>query len=210
MNPRLRTTTAVAAMVGGAILAVHSLAHWALYGSPFDLVEVAQKPDWILLNVLLLAGMILLLLGLVGLHERQAQRAGLFGLIAFLVLFVGFALRTGLVVAEVFLVPSVARQAPDVLTVEEPPLEFGLFFLVEMATKIGGLLLFGIATIRARVFPAAAGYVLVGGIVVSAIPGLVFLGVAIGGSTLAWMGWHHLVTTRSAHDAPAPMPASSG
>ena len=146
-----------------------------------------------------------LLLGLPGLYAAQSERAGRLGLVSFLMLF--FGMLFGTVSGNFgFIAPVLAAGAPAMLEAINayPPVAAlnGLwivgFFL--------GFILFGIATLRARVLPRQAGILmaigsplqLVGGVlsqfVFEPLFSVVIIGSAALGLGLAWAGyslWSH-------------------
>jgi hypothetical protein len=94
--------------------------------------------------------------GLIGIYGPQSRAAGTFGLWTFVFVFLCTALAVGNVWAEVFVYPTLAQLAPDMLSgagfgTEAAymstglSLSYPLFFL--------GLILFGAATFWARVYP---------------------------------------------------------
>lgn len=97
---------------------------------------------------------------LIGLHLRQSGAAGRFGMFAFLVALLGQLLLAGLVWASLFVEPA----APALL--ENPPAVLITGFLGSLVVYALGWLLFGVATLRARVFPRPAAILLVVGVVV--------------------------------------------
>jgi hypothetical protein len=103
-----------------------------------------------------LLAFVLLVWGLIGIYGPQSRAAGTFGLWTFVVVFLCTALAVGNVWAEVFVYPTLAQIAPDMLSgagfeTEAAymstglSLSYPLFFL--------GLVLFGAATFWARVYP---------------------------------------------------------
>ncbi len=111
-------------------------------------------------NGLLTLLAVYLLLGLVGLYARQSAASGTLGLVGFLVAVLGTMLLAGAWWWEAFAVPYAAAEAPAL--VAEPPtgrllagavVSFGVFAL--------GWVLFGLASVRARVFPRDAAILLV-------------------------------------------------
>jgi hypothetical protein len=136
---------------------------------------------------LMLLAVYLLLLGLVGLYARQSAAAGTLGLVGFLVAVLGTMLLAGAWWLEAFAVPFAADKAPAL--VRETPagrllaggaVSFGVFAL--------GWVLFGLASLRARVFPRdAAVLLIIGGVVgllIAVVPGAgVPLALAV-----VWMG----------------------
>ncbi len=159
----------LAALVGGALLLVADLGSLGqeLFGSSSEkFSETAVTTSWTLVSGAFLVGGILILLGLVALYARQAEEAGVLGLVGFLWAFVGMALVIGAFWAFTFVVPSAAIEAPAFLNAESTagPLDLG-FMITFMGFPVGWLL-FGIATFRARVFPRlAAGLLMVGALV---------------------------------------------
>jgi hypothetical protein len=127
---------------------------------------------WAGLNLL---SMVLLSLGLVGIYSHQLEAAGVLGLAGFLVAFFGTALSVGASWTLLFAAPL----SPEVLGTPWFELSFLLFAL--------GWVLFGVAILRARVFPRAAGVLLIIGAVLLVIPlpaRAVVLGVAV-----TWLGF---------------------
>ena len=139
-----------------------------------------------------------LLLGLPGLYAAQSERAGRLGLVSFLMVFFGtlfFAVSNN----YGFIAPVLAAQAPAMLDATNASLTAlnGLwivgFFL--------GFIFFGIATLRARVFPRQAGILLaigsplqlVGGVLSQLVFEALFIVVIFGalalGLGLAWAGY---------------------
>jgi hypothetical protein len=124
---------------------------------------------------LTLLSMVLLSLGLVGIYSHQLEAMGVLGLAGFLVAFFGTALAAGVSWALLFVVPL----APAVLGTPWFELSFLLFAL--------GWVLFGVATLRARVFPRAAAVLLIIGAVLLVTPlpaRALVLGVAV-----TWLGF---------------------
>ena len=147
-----------AAMVSGVALVVSMVLAWLVV--PYERLgqtEAYLTSAYSVSSGLRLLGFVLLGWGLVGIYGPQARAAGTFGLWAFVVVFLCAALAAGNVWAEVFVYPTLAQLAPDMLSgagfgtgaaaymARGLALSYPLFFL--------GLILFGAATIRARVYP---------------------------------------------------------
>ena len=146
-----------------------------------------------------------LLLGLPGLYAAQSERAGRFGLVSFLWLFFGMLF---LAVSNYggFIAPVLAAQAPAVLdAINAYPPVAALNWLWIVGFFLG-FIFFGIATLRARVFPRQAGILmaigsplqLVGGVLSQFVFEPLFVVVILGalalGLGLAWAGyslWSH-------------------
>jgi hypothetical protein len=141
-----------------------------------------------------------LLLGLPGLYVAQSERAGRLGLVSFLMLFFGtlfFAVSNN----YGFIAPVLAAQAPAMLDAINayPPVATlnGLLIL----GFFPGFILFGIATLRARVLPCQAAILMVIGtplymvgivlslLVFEALWIVAILGALALGLGLAWAGY---------------------
>jgi hypothetical protein len=106
---------------------------------------------------------LLFLLGITGLYARQVNKAGWLGLAGFLVLSLSWALQTAFVFAEAFIMPPLAKMAPQFVD-GYLGISYGhtgavnvgvlptLYSLMGIAYMLGGLL-FGVATWRAGILP---------------------------------------------------------
>jgi hypothetical protein len=144
-----------AAMVSGLAVVVSMLLAWLVV--PYErlgLTEAYLSSSYSVSSGLRLLGLVLLVWGLIGIYGPQSRAAGTFGLWTFV--FLGTALAVGNVWAEVFVYPTLAQIAPDML--------LGAGFETEaayMSTGLSlsyplfylGLVLFGAATFWARVYP---------------------------------------------------------
>ena len=141
-----------------------------------------------------------LLLGLPGLYAAQSERAGRLGLVGFLMLFFGtlfFAISNN----YGFIAPVLAAQAPAMLdAINAYPPVVALNALLAVGFFVG-FILFGIATLRARVLPRQTGILMIMGSplnMVGAVLGLLvsealwivaILGALVLGLGLAWAGY---------------------
>ncbi len=154
----------LAALVGGVLFVVAEL-----LGLPTlnveSFSETATTASFAIQTTTFLLGVVLMLLGLVGLYARQSEAAGALGLIGFLVAFLGTVLVGGVMWASAFIAPALATEAPEFLDAGPPPGLLPTFIIFAV-----GWLLFGIATLRGRVFPRAAAILLIVGAVVTFLP----------------------------------------
>jgi hypothetical protein len=155
----------------------------------------AATDTWIILDMFMLVAITLIFLGLVGLYARQAEHAGIFGLLAFVAALSGTAMLFGFVWTGSFILPFVARAAPEVVDpgfVDADPsgtlllgviLTFGLFVI--------GWVLFGLSSLRARVLPRGASVLLMIGAVFFFILFMLVLpgATVLFSAALAWMGY---------------------
>ncbi len=163
----------LAAVLAGALLLIADL--WSLLlevivGGSENFSEFAVTTPWTVLSTMFLLGSLLLLVALVGLYARQSEAAGTLGLAGFLVALVGTGLLVGMMWTMAFVVPSAAIEAPAFLDAEETagPLDMG-FMLSGIAVAVGWAL-FGVDTLRARVFPRRAAIVLIIGALLTVLP----------------------------------------
>jgi hypothetical protein len=174
-------------MVGGVLLIISDFLELLLVG--YELGEAATTRTYAIVTGLTLLGTVLLLVGLIGLYVGQLETAGLFGLVSFLVTFLGNVLVAGAVWEATFVVPWLAWEAPDLLDVG-PTGWLALGFISSYTLAGLGAILFGMATIRAGVFPTVPAVLLIIGVVPVAVWNFVplplpdmLLGVAV-----AWLG----------------------
>src|SRR5215208_625822 len=137
-------------------------------GTAFGVSNSEATTIWAynVMNGLALLGVIATLMGLIGLYASQSEATGVLGLVGFLVAFIGTAQNVGVRWAETFVLPSVAEVSPE--WVDDP--NHGMVLL---GTKLGswilaaGWMVFGVATLRAGVYPRAAAIALVIGMVIT-------------------------------------------
>jgi hypothetical protein len=153
-----------AAIVSGLALAVSLLLEWLVV--PFE--QLGQTEAYLTSSYLLSSGLrllstILLLWALIGIYGRQSREAGTFGLWAFIVAFFGTALAAGNTWAEVFVWPTFAQVAPNMLSGQATEAPVYLFTGMFLSTSLLGIgiILFGVATFMARVYPRWAALLLI-------------------------------------------------
>jgi len=143
----------------------------------------------------------LLVLALVAAYDREARPAGTLGVVALGAAIVGTVFMAGDWWYEAFAVPRIAEVAPQVIDtfvggrlLMGGVWSFALFGL--------GWALFGIASLRARVFPTAISVAILAGGFLSGVPiGIAYLsGGVILGLALVWLGMWMMRTTA----APSP------
>src|SRR5262249_26050604 len=148
--------------------------------------------------------------GLVGLYARQAEKAGVFGLVAFLVVFLGTALVYPIIWMETFVFPLIAQGAPQAL---DHPAQYPSYSALLAVEIIGALLLlvgwllFGVGSLRARILPRWAAMLVLAGAAVTLVLGFVGPSVPFGNNNtlaclgLAWMGYAVWSRQRAAQEA---------
>jgi hypothetical protein len=182
----------VSAALGGVLLLATDVFGWFVV--PLQQSSALTPPEargfW---PVVFLLALVLTLGGLVGLYARQAVSAGVLGLVGFAAAFSGMALSVGIAWLP-FPAPSLALAASGIGAVAT---------WVGLVLAFAGWALFGVASMRAGVFPGMAAMVLLVGAVLSfltfvGLPGTLVLDVAI-----VWMG----LALLSGRAAPAVRPA---
>src|SRR5215213_8252657 len=105
-----------AAMVGGLALVVSMVLAWLVV--PYErlgLTDAYLTSSYSVSSGLRLLSLVLLAWALIGIYSPQSRAAGTFGLWTFVVVFLGTALAVGNVWAEVFVYPTLAQLAPEML-----------------------------------------------------------------------------------------------
>lgn len=145
--------------------------------------ESATTVAYALVFSMYLLGAALLLLGLVGLYVSQAEEAGVPGLVGFLAAFAGTVLLAGTLWFELFVTPALAVEDAGLAEAELGLAGFILAFLLVLL----GWLVFGVATLRARVYPRWAAVLLIVGVVLTFFP--VPLSGVVFSVAVAWLGF---------------------
>src|SRR6266511_35521 len=145
-----------AAIASGVAIAVALLLDWlAVPYEQLGETEAYLTGSYLLSSGLRLLSTILLLWALIGIYGRQSRAAGTLGLWAFVVAFLGTALLAGNTWAEVFVGRTLAQVAPNVLSGQatEAPVYLLTGITLSFPLFSIGMILFGVATIRAGVYP---------------------------------------------------------
>jgi hypothetical protein len=138
-------------MVAGVLLLTAELLELLPVFDDVPFSELALTGIFAFQLTLYLVGLILLAVGLVGLYAHQAETAGPLGLVGFLVAFAGTVVFTGFFWANIFVAPALAVGVPDFLD------QGGRFpgFRLSLIIYAVGWLLFGLASLKVRVYPLA-------------------------------------------------------
>ena len=165
-------------------------------------------PVWVVTTLLWNGGLVLLLLGLPGIVVRQAARAGWLGFIGFLLTFLGgWLLASSVAVGNLTISPWLAVYAPQVGTQAFSSPAVVVYNNVELVLLVLGEVLLGIATIRAKVFPRWAGWLLVVGGVLASVSSVGFIASAVSSILLVvglgWMGYKLWIGQGAAVPQPA-------
>ena len=161
---RFISAGAWAAIVSGLALAASLLLEWLVV--PFEQLgqtEAYLTGSYLLSSGLRLLSTVLLLWALLGIYGRQSRAAGTFGLWAFVVAFLGTAIQAGNTWAEVFVWPTLAQVAPNMMSGQTTEASSYLASGISLSSPLQGLgiILFGVATFMARVYPRWAAVLLI-------------------------------------------------
>ena len=183
----------LATFLGGLLWGTQKIGWQLLIGNqdPFAYPQPAASILW----AIGLVAALLVLLGLPALYMRQANSAGRLGLIAFVLVFTGMALVTGNAYFGTFiqsgLVDLIVLAEEAGVTVQEPAAA-AAGFMIALLLYLLGWILFGLASLRARVLPRGAVLLVIAGIVLGFVfmaTGIAWLGVPVIELGLAWLGF---------------------
>jgi hypothetical protein len=163
----------LAGVIAGALLLiadVWSLLDYLRYGDSQQFSAVATTTGFAIMSAMYLTGALLLLIALAGLYGSQSQTAGDLGVAGFLAALVGTGLLVALMWTIAFVAPSAAIEAPAFLDAEEVAGPLNMGFMISGIAFAIGWAIFGIATIRARVYPRAAAILLTIGALLTFLP----------------------------------------
>ena len=132
----------------------------------------------------------LLIFAFTGLYAYQAHKAGVLGLMGYAVTVVSLVLNICFRFSETFIGPVLVAGYPEaVMAVVQGP--YSTVQSVTFALFLAGYVMFGVATLRARLLPRWGAWLLILGALISYA--LVMLPVNIGavlaGAALVWMGY---------------------
>ena len=172
---------------------------------PPDVLSSVTTGTWAIVTALKTAMCLLGLLGITGLYARQAEKAGWLGLAGYLLFSLFFALTLPFAFAEAFILPLLATESPkfveSILGLASGATGGMNLGALAVLYKLGGFvgyiiggLLFGIATIRARVLPRwaaallsfSAVLVLAGAVIPHPFDRIMALPMGI---AIAWLGY---------------------
>jgi hypothetical protein len=201
-----------AAMVSGLAMAVSLLMDWLVVPHEQLGHEAFLTSSYLASSGLRLLSIVLLPWALIGIYERQSRSAGTLGLWALAVVFFGAALTVGNAWAEVFVWPTLAQVDPNMMSGSVTDMSSYLIVGLNVSFPLFGLglILFGVATFRAGVYPRWAALLLIVSIPVTMFLdptpgsfqesiGQILLGIAV-----AALGWHAVWTATSSTSSRRP------
>ena len=140
--------------IGSAVLAVTALVGFIVVVGSDPIADAAGNAAFYVPATAAFGSALLLGVGLVGLHLRQEERFGTFGAVAFAVALLGTIAAAGGQWTYVFVVPHFAPVVPQMINESTGSVLAG--FVICYAVLSVGWILFGLATLRATIFPSWA------------------------------------------------------
>ncbi|HEV7847766.1 MAG TPA: hypothetical protein VGO88_00370 [Mycetocola sp.] len=195
----LTRAAAIAAVLAGLAYITIQFIH------PADVIASLSTQTWVNVHILSFGEAVLAIVGITGVYLRQIRQFGLIGLIGYLMFGFFFILQSAFNFAEALIAPLIAANAPrlavdfvglfgrNAAVTDLGPL--AALPLVGSALYVGGALLFGIATIRARVLSRGAGILLMVAAAVTPVAGALLphtlerLAAIPMGLALIWLGY---------------------
>ena len=187
----------LACVLGGIAIAAFVLIHpWdQLVGS-----AIARTLQWRTAHTLHFIGALFAMLGVIGIYAHARGRIGTSGAVGFVISLIGNAMFLGTGMITAFIWPMLAMHAPSTVepggSIFHEPVSAIAFLLTAAATMVG-YSIFGVALLRAAIFPALGILMLIAGAWLGMIPphplspfpwaGLV-LGGVLYGVAMVWLG----------------------
>jgi hypothetical protein len=187
-------------MAGGSAMVASLLLEWLVVPHELLGTEAFLTSSYLVSSGLRLLSLVLLPWALIGIYGRQSGAAGAFGLWAFALVFLGATLTVGNAWAEVFVWPTLAQADPGMMSGTVTDMSSYLVAGLNVSFPLFGLglILFGVATFRAGVYPRWAAVLLAVSIPVTMFldptPGSFqeSIGQILLGISVAALGWHAL------------------
>lgn len=192
---RAAGVAAIAAAIGFIIVGIFH---------PLNIPREAATPTWINVHIVALLMCYFGIFGMTGLYARQSEKSGILGLVGFILLAMWMALVMCLSFVEAYILPIMAIESPrfveaflGMFSNQKSAVDLGvlpMLWNISGPMYILGLVLFGIATFRARVFPRYAGLLLVVAGILTPVGGFIPpeyqpLVMVPTGLALAWLGY---------------------
>lgn len=218
-SEKLVRWSGLATIVGAIVLAVSFSVPYLLSPQgdiPFS-VEAAN-PIYQVNTLFVLVGFILVFFGLLGLYARQAEKAGIVGVVVFALVTVFTMMLISLAWLMAFVVPSLAEAVPAYLDAE-PTGRLGIGFMLGWLGAPVSWLLLGGLTLYTRVLPRWITLTFIGGVFVNLVLGFVLpenvssllwiINEVIAAASIGILGYglwsQHEMTTTTTHHHPIPV-----
>jgi hypothetical protein len=160
--------TCAVASVGAALLALAALVGFVTIVGSDKIADAARDWTFYIPATFALCSSVLLTIGLAGLYLHQEARLGAFGAAGFVLALAGTILAAGGQWTYVFVVPHFAAVTPELVNESTGSVLAG--FVLSYAVLALGWILFGLATLRAAVFPRWTALLIVAGAAIAFLP----------------------------------------
>jgi hypothetical protein len=168
-STQLFRLSGISLLLGAVVSVVAGILTFFVDTSYTASLSTFRSPLWSTYYSLFFVALALILLGLPALYLRQAgRRGGVLGLVGVFLIVLGNFLLMAMIGYFVSILPLLAAKAPQVINAAFES-GFGIFPLGGTAFGLIGLILLGIAVIRARVFPPFVGILLIASVVLSLV-----------------------------------------
>jgi hypothetical protein len=154
--------------VAAAILALAALAGFLAVVGSDQIADAARSAAFYIPATAAFGSAVLLGLGLVGLYLHQEERFGGLGAVGFGIALLGTIAAAGAQWTYVFVVPHFAPVVPEMINESTGSVLAG--FVLSYAILALGWILFGLATLRAGIFPRWAALLVVAGAAIAFLP----------------------------------------
>ncbi len=193
------------ALVLGGLLAIVAQFLFRAAG-PLGTIAQLESPLWTAGQATQLVGALLILLGLPVVYARQKDRLGAFGLIAYVLFFVGLTTELVGPANGMWLAELAGR--PETRSLVEArimPVGLGLILFTGLVTLWIGAVAFGVSVIRAGVFARATGLLLIVAVVLDLVGGIALrtslFGPELALGAIAWLGFQVIAGSRDTRPA---------
>jgi hypothetical protein len=198
-SPLSRVAGPFALVAGGLFVAAQVLLFATL--EPANKLATVHKPLFAVAQVGYFLGFCMLLLALFAAYQWESSRAGMFGVIAFCAAVIGTMFLAGDLWFDTFAGPWIIMAAPDVANNPTGSVVAGAF--VSYALFAIGWVLFGLASLQARVFPRLISVAIMVGGAVGFLALLPPFGIPLGLAMIALGTWMIRAPVPRTVDVPA-------
>jgi hypothetical protein len=162
------TWLGAASCVAAAIFAIAALVGFLAVVGSGQIADAATSAGFYVPATAAFGSAALLGLGLVGLYLHQEERFGALGAVGFAIALLGTIAAAGGQWTYVFVVPHFAPVVPEMINESTGSVLAG--FVLSYAVLALGWILFGMATLRAGIFPRWAALLVVAGAAIAFLP----------------------------------------
>lgn len=183
----------VALIAGSLCLAAYSFLFMKLL--PYQLVRQdmtlgIMNPHWTMIAAVALVGVVLMMYGFAAAYSRMYSESGVTGFLGLIFLEIAYLMQAAKVTWEIFLYPVIAGTAPSLFkeSIIKNNAHVALYRNVASLTIFIGILLFCLALVRSKKYPAAAGILIFTGALIYGLGPMLSVLAAMGGIVILSVG----------------------